>query len=96
MAGPSGDVWAGIAGDVGRSLRGSGVKWPLNRLPYGGVGKKSLLRSEEACGLDCRAQDLLDPVVADKCFLTLVIGDRDSSTGHFAGERNGLASSDCL
>ena len=26
VAGPSGDVWAGIAGDVGRSLRGSGVR----------------------------------------------------------------------
>ena len=35
-----------------------------------------MCRSEEACGLDCRAQDLLDLVVADKCLLTFVVGDK--------------------
>ncbi len=40
VEGPSGDTWAGIAGEVGRSLRVSGVGCPLNRPPDGGVEKK--------------------------------------------------------
>ncbi len=39
---PSGDVWAGIAGVVGRGLRRSGVKRPLNWSLEGGVGKISI------------------------------------------------------
>ncbi len=36
-----------------------------------------MLQREEACGLYCRAYAIMDPVVADKCFLTLIVGDED-------------------
>ena len=42
VAGLSGYVWAGIAGDMGRDLRGSGVRLHPNRPPKDGVGKNSI------------------------------------------------------
>jgi len=41
VAEPCGDVWAGIAGRVGRGLRGGGVRRPPNRPAKGGVEKIS-------------------------------------------------------
>ena len=38
----------------------------------------------------------MDPVVADKCFPILGVGDEDNSTGHFGEERTSVASSVCL
>jgi hypothetical protein len=54
--GTRGDVWAGVAGRMGRGLRGDGVK-PLKRPPNqtlveGGVGKNSVcsgVRRHVAC-----------------------------------------------
>ena len=46
VAGPCGDVWAGVAGRVGRSLRGGGVSQPPSRAPEGGVGKNSICAGE--------------------------------------------------
>ncbi len=40
VTGPHGDVWVGVAGIVGRGLRGGGVKRPPNR-PIGGVVRKN-------------------------------------------------------
>ncbi len=42
--------------------------------------------------MDCRAHDMLDPVVADKCLPTLVVGDEDEFHRPFRGreERFGL------
>jgi len=42
VTGPRGDMWAGVAGRVGRGLRGSGVRRPPNRTLEGGVGKNSV------------------------------------------------------
>jgi hypothetical protein len=35
--------------------------------------------------LDCRAHDLLDPVVEDKCLPTLVVGEKDEFHRLFRG-----------
>jgi hypothetical protein len=35
VTGPCADVWAGVAGRVGRGLRGGGVRRPPNRPPLG-------------------------------------------------------------
>ena len=62
-----------------------------------GREEESLCRGEEACGLDCRAKDLMDPVMADKCLPTLFVGDKEEFNRPFRkGEGAGLASSDCL
>jgi len=43
VSGPRSNVWAGIAGRVGRGLLGGGVKRPPNRPPLeGGVGKNNI------------------------------------------------------
>ncbi len=42
VTGPHGDVCVGVAGIVGRRLRGGGVKRPPNRPIVGGVGKNSV------------------------------------------------------
>jgi len=54
---------------------GQATSEPSSR--WWGREEECLCRSEEACGLDCRAHDLLDPVVAEKCLQTLVIGDKN-------------------
>ena len=79
VSGPRSDDWAGVAGRVGRGLRGGGVRRPPNQPPLeGGVGKKYfLIRREVASGLDFPAEDLLDLVVADECLPTLSVGDED-------------------
>ena len=43
VAGSCGGIWAGVAGRVGRGVRGGGVRRPPNRPPVGcGVGKNSV------------------------------------------------------
>ena len=45
---------------------------------------------DEACGLYRRAQDPLDPVVADKCLSTFLVGDKDEFYRPFRGEEDGV------
>jgi hypothetical protein len=79
VSGARGEVWAGVAGCVGRSLLGSGVRRPRKRpsVKNGVRKKKCLPRREEACGLNCRTQDPMDPVAADECLPTLGVRDED-------------------
>jgi hypothetical protein len=42
VTGACGDVWASVAGRVGRGLHGGEVTRPPNRSPVGGVGKHSV------------------------------------------------------
>jgi hypothetical protein len=44
-----------------------------------------LRRNEEAVGLDCRAHDLLDPVVTEKFLPTLAVGDKNEFHRPFRG-----------
>jgi hypothetical protein len=46
VAGPRGEVCAGVAGRVGSGLRGGGVSQPPSRAPEGGVGKNSICAGE--------------------------------------------------
>ncbi len=50
-----------------------------------GRDEECLCRTEEACGLDCRAHDPLDPVVAYKCLPTIFVGDKDEFHRSFRG-----------
>jgi len=61
--------------------------------PNGGWGreKQRLRRREEACGLNCRAYDLVDPVVAGECLPTLVVGDEDKLHLPFRGGEDGFS-----
>ena len=97
VAGPRGDVWVGVSGRVGRGLRGGGVKRPPNRPLKGGVGKNSVcvgVRKHVAwiAGLRIWWSRSWETNVSRPLSLAM----RTNSSGHFAGERTCVASSDCL
>ncbi len=53
-----------------------------------GREEECLSRSEETCGLDCRAHYLLDPIVGDKCLPTLAVGVKDKLHMPFRGKED--------
>ena len=98
VTGPGGGVWAGVAGRMWRGLRGDGGRRPPNRpRAGGGVGQKivcSGLRRHVACiaGIRiCLIRSWQRNVSRPMSFVM-----RTNFTGHYAGARKGVASSDCL
>ena len=98
VTGPGGDTGAGVAGRMGRGLRGNGVKRPPNRpLVEGGVGKICVcagVRRQLALITGPRILWIRSWQINVSRFLAFAMST--NSTGHFNGERTTVASSDCL
>ena len=88
----------GVAGWAGRDLRGAGVRRPRKVFPErGGPGKKcvwSVERPHVAWIAGLRICEILSWLRYESRPLELAM--RTKSTGHFTGEKTGVASSDCL
>ncbi len=88
----------GVAGWAGRDLRGVGVRRPLKVfLERGGSGKNCVCAIERPHVARIAGQRICEILswLRNKS-RPLELAMRTKSTGYFAGDRTGVASSDCL